>query len=434
MTLQSIEIQNYRCFDHLSLDFKPKINLLVGDNASGKTSLIKVLSTILSSFFVGYSDDNTRFLSLSKKDFQEKISHLEIAVNAKPIEIRFNMLDKKAAFYLTSEKSRTSTKDLTVLKIYAADLQKTLFDNDKNQCKALPLFAKFSTENIHSNRKLSGEIFKRYYHKPSFGYYECLSGDGLFRYWKSRMLVLKEGEKKELELEVVRQAINTTLGSEGCNIIEDISIRPNQKKVYYIFTDGREIEADNLSDGYARLVNIITNLAFRCALLNGGIYGYDAALKTEGTVLIDEIDLHLHPQLQTVVLKGLTNAFPKLQFIVTTHAPMIMSGVETNDENAIFKLSYTEKNGYVIEPIQLYGLDASTIIETAQHTIPRDKKVDDRLSQLFDYIDNEKFSEATDLLSEMKSIFNSTLPELSKAETLLNLYSENDNENDSEKP
>ena len=172
-------------------------------------------------------------------------------------------------------------------------------------------------------------------------------------------------------------------------------------KVYYIFADDREIEADLLSDGYKRMVNIVTDLAFRCALLNRGIYGMDACEKTHGTVLIDEIDLHLHPSLQNKVLNLLHKTFPNLQFIVTTHAPMVMTSIESNDENIVYQLRYSKSDGYTIEPTQTYGMDASSITKNVLNLIPRDNYVNTMLEDLFNDIDNNKFKEAREKLDNV---------------------------------
>jgi predicted ATP-binding protein involved in virulence len=403
---------------------------LIGDNASGKTTILKAIKSVLSSFFTGYSDENTRFIGLSTQDFTRLPTDNGLA-NFKPIELKFDLLGLQASMRLESEKAgsskRTATRLLSNIKQYGQRLKNNLFNEQQQQTEELPLFACFSTEDIHSSRKLSPGSFKAYFHKPSFGYYECLNGEGLFPYWIKRLLVLKEGNKGETEIQGVRQALRKALGTEGCHIIEDIQIRPNQGKVYYIFTDGREVETDNLSDGYRRLIHIVTDIAFRCMLLNQGIYGEEACFRTKGTVLIDEIDLHLHTSLQTSVLKGLRVAFPQLQFIVSTHAPMVMTGIEPNENNIIYCLSYARDNQYTVAPIQLYGMDASSIIESALHTIPRVQDVDNELNILFSLIDEEQLAEARTKLEQLQNAFGDSLPELAKAETMLN-FLDNDEE------
>lgn len=159
-----------------------------------------------------------------------------------------------------------------------------------------------------------------------------------------------------------------------------ISIRPLRKKVYFEYVDGREVDSSNLSDGYKRLANIVTDLAFRCCLLNGKKYGTDCCRYTSGIVLIDEIDLHLHPELQSVVLKSLHNTFPKLQFVVSSHAPMVMSSVMTDDVNEVLHLQYKDGE-YTASPISTYGLDASTILSLYMGNKSRVAEVEENLKK-----------------------------------------------------
>ena len=427
-SMEQIELKNYRCFEHLKLSFRESINLLIGDNSSGKTTIIKALSTALNSFFVGYSDDNTRFVGLDKDDFTIKETNTGLA-NDLPISINFRNLNVDATLELHSRKGRTLQKPLYPISALGIKLYSDLFNISNEQVRSLPLFAGFSTNDIHAKRSISLNSFTKYALKPSFGYYECMQGDGFLPYWTKRLLVLKEAGKGEIEIEGVKQAIVKALGHGGCNIISGIDIRHNQGKVYYLFTDGREVEFENLSDGYLRLVNIVVDIAFRCMLLNQGIFGLESCNKTTGTVLIDEIDLHLHPTLQSLVLKGLKNAFPLLQFMITTHAPMVMTGIPAHNANIIYLLEFKTGMGYSAVEKELYGLDASTILEIALNTIPRYKEVDDRLNQLFSFIDDDKYNEALSILKNMREEFSDRLPELAKAEAMLNFLSEPNDKN-----
>ena len=420
--MKKIKLHNYRCFKELELTFSEKVNLLIGDNASGKTTLIRAISAVLNSFFIGFSDENTRFTGLSKKDFSLLASETGLA-NEKAIKVGFELLDISASLELHSIKGRTLQSPLSNIKMLGKTMYQELFEHEK-QVIALPLFAGFSTSDIHSIRKLNQTPFKKYEHKPSFGYYECLQGDGFLDYWTTRLLVLREAKTRELEIEGVVTALLNALGKNGCNLIHEVQIRPIQGRVYYFFLDGRVTDTESLSDGLRRLVNIILDVAFRCMLLNKGIYGEEACSKTHGTVLIDEIDLHLHPTLQSVVIKGLQNAFPNLQFIITSHAPMVMTGIPMDEKNKIVHLSYTPTEGYMAKETEAYGLDASTIIEAILGLTPRSIEVEDSLSALFKLIDEDDFDPATEKLQEMRKVFGDSLPELAKAEAMISFLTD----------
>lgn len=147
--------------------------------------------------------------------------------------------------------------------------------------------------------------------------------------------------------------------------------------------------------------------------------------QTSGTVLIDEVDQHLHPELQSVVLKSLRATFPELQFVVSSHAPMVMSSVMTNSENEVLHLQY-KNNEYSASPISTYGLDATTILEMYMGRKARVAEVEEKLKQLFELIDSEQYPEAKAILNEMTKEFGDTLPEIIQARTMLDFNMDSD--------
>lgn len=424
MGIKQIKLEHFRCYADLSLDLKHGVNLLIGDNASGKTSLLKACRYVLSSFFAGYSDENTHWSSPWDADFS--VSVIEGVVQPEPsVKISFKVFDwpdEEVTFQILKKSKKNSRPLIGGLQPYR-DYARGLLDSGDE----LPLFASFTTEDIHSTRKINLDKFKKYHQKASFGYYECLNGSGFLPYWQKRMLVLKEAGENLQEIEVVRRAVIDSLGSEGCGVISDVEVRHNLGEVYYTLSDGRKVPTDFLSDGYRRVVNIVTDIACRSSLLNGRLYGLEAAKQTKGTVLIDEIDMHLHPKMQARVLRGLKNAFPNLQFIVSSHAPMVMTNVENNQQDGVFKLDY-DGNTYKAVPSDPYGLDATAITEDILQQPARNTEVDFQLKSLFGLIDEGRYDQARTLLRDLKERFGQRLSELAKAETMICLLSESDEE------
>lgn len=440
--MRTVVCNNFRCYEHQEIAFRPGINLLIGDNSSGKTSCLRACRYVMGTFFAGFSDENTHWMGLGNDDFRQAICDgviapeqpIQIAFSFYPEEVENNLWQKflsnsgediHSLFLQKNSKknSRSLTTGFKPYKSYASELFRSFMGVEEGrliQRYPLPLLACFTTEDIHTTRKINAEKFKSYNQTPSFGYYECMSGSGFLSYWLKRMLVLQEGNRNLQELEVVRRAIREVLGPEGCNIIRDVEIRPIQKKVYYVLCDGREVEAELLSDGYKRLVYIVTDMAFRCALLNRLLYGEECTARTKGTVLIDEVDLHLHPSLQAKVLRALRRGFPQVQFIVTTHAPMVMTGVESNDDNVVYKLKYTETEGYSIVERETYGMDVSDITAMVLEQTPRDVDVDRQLEELFGLMDEDRNEEASQMLSLLQERYGDRISELAKAEAMLN--------------
>ena len=440
--MHDITIKNFRCYEEKSMEFRSGINLLIGDNSVGKTSLLHACNLVMNAFFSGYSDENTVWISANENDFRNT------GITEQPIEIMFHpgkwdfntistpigesySLDRDVDLKIekkSKKNSRNLVSGLIPLRDYASNLKLwshiVLKDKSIQQINPLPVYACFTTEDIHSVRKFNKDKFKTYIQKPSFGYYECYDCRGLFECWIKRLLVLKEAQKGELEINSVRNAIIDALGHDGCNIINDMDIRHNEGKVYFKFVDGRESEATLLSDGYRRLVNIVMDIAFRCALLNKSMFGDQCYKHTHGTVIIDEIDEHLHPALQVRVLKALQDTFPKIQFIVSTHAPLVMSSVEPrkdengNDINVVYKLEYIDGE-YTHKELNIYGMDASTIIETYMGQPSRDLKVNNDIKSILELIDKGDIQTARKSLEELEKNIASGDPELTRMEALI---------------
>lgn len=423
--MHSINIHNFRCYDSLKLNFNKNINLIIGDNASGKTSLLQACKYALSSFFAGFSDENTKWLAPSKDDFRIIYDDNQFVANEKEINIAFSqgeIFEGSTGEFSVIKRSKKNSRALTSGIAKYKQNSTRLFNNFSANKLPLPLFACFTTEDIHSKRKISERQFLSYAQKNSFGYVECLDCNGLMNYWQKRLLVLKEADKNQFETEIVCKTVVKALGKEGCGFIGDMIVRPIKKKIFFKLLDGREIESNYLSDGYKRLVNIVTDITFRCVLLNRHAYGDDCVRETRGTVLIDEIDMHLHPMLQSKVLKSFQDTFPKLQFIVTTHAPMVMTGVVSNKNNVVYKLSFKDGE-YSVHEVKTYGLDASKIIEQILNVVPRDVAVDQELKSLFEDIDSDNSKSATEKLEKLKSKFGEMLPELAQAQAMLDFNS-----------
>lgn len=108
--------------------------------------------------------------------------------------------------------------------------------------------------------------------------------------------------------------------------------------------DGRELPFRLLSDGVRNMLGMVADIAYRMAILNPHL-GSEVTQRTEGVVLIDEIDLHLHPKWQRHIVEDLKRTFPKVQFVVTTHSPFIIQSLQPGE----LRLLETEDNDEEIE-------------------------------------------------------------------------------------
>ena len=357
--MRKLHLKHFRCYSDLCIDLKPGINLLVGDNASGKTSLIKACQYALGAFFAGFSDENTQWKGFDEDDFQRTFGG-DKQLPSEAIQIVFDPTDLIQTLTpgdcdieresLTSQVlERRTIKGARALRTglksyiaYAHGLYESLKQSETAQINPLPLFTCYSVEDIHTKRRIDDKAFRGLKPKHSLGYLGCLDGDGLFRYWVMRLLILAERERDTNgeELEFIRQSVLRFVGESGCGLFVDLKVFPISKEVIFEGLDGRKTPTDYLSEGQKRIVAMALDLAFRSYHLNYMLYREKTCDSITGTVLIDEVDMHLHPSLQAKVLPALRRAYPRVQFIASSHAPMVMSGVESNDENVVYKLFY----------------------------------------------------------------------------------------------
>ena len=444
--MKDILIRNFRCYEEKMIALRPGINLLIGDNAAGKTSLVRACNLVANAFFCGYSDENTVWKSAEVDDFRNVVDDESLVMLPEdPICLSFHLgaddllpillpdgtslaipEDSLCIEKRSKKNSRNLLEGLKPLREYGARLLLYSHSEDAlsgkiEQHNALPVYACFTTEDIHASRKFQPSRFKEYSQKPSFGYFECYDCRGLLDYWLNRLLVLQEAALGDVEIQTVRNAITKALGEKGCQIIDDMIVRPMRGKVFFRLMDGRLVEASLLSDGYKRLVNIVLDIAIRCALLNRVMYGVDSCEYTHGTVIIDEIDEHLHPMLQQRVLKALQHAFPRIQFIVTTHAPMVISSVESNPNNVVYRLWYDQKEKrYLHEEVLTYGLDANLIVEEKMQVGSRYEEIQQLVNRASDFLNSRQLDEAERIITELEQKTDPTQPTLVRLRSVWN--------------
>ena len=183
---------------------------------------------------------------------------------------------------------------------------------------------------------------------------------------------------------------------------EDIQIE------YSIETQGMEITIGenkdslyNLSTGYRAILSMIMELAYRASVLNPTMNDFS---ELEGVVLVDEIDAHLHPKWQWKILDAIRQVFPRVQFIIATHSPIIISSVKDARIIKIIDLKTTE----ILEPA--YGYTSDEVLELRQGSTARPKNIIKRMQALENAVDDGDFDKADKLLQDTKDEFGEASP------------------------
>ncbi|WP_443982998.1 AAA family ATPase [Xylanibacter rarus] len=128
----------------------------------------------------------------------------------------------------------------------------------------------------------------------------------------------------------------------------DLCLKFNYKDYsFHILSHGKEFKFTELSDGYAAILDIVVDLILKMQSKNSLTRAY----KKKGIVLIDEVETHLHLEMQKMIMPILTKVFPNIQFIVTTHSPFVLNSLE----NAV---AYDLEHQEVISDLPQYSYEA----------------------------------------------------------------------------
>jgi predicted ATP-binding protein involved in virulence len=172
----------------------------------------------------------------------------------------------------------------------------------------------------------------------------------------------------------------------------------------------QSLDVAQLSDGERGSLALVLDLTRRLAQANPKLR--DPASESEAVVLIDELELHLHPKWQRTILQSLTATFPKCQFIATTHSPQVIGEVEHERIQII-------ADGTVYSPTHSYGVDSSRVLEEVMGSDPRAKEVQSLLAEVSQVIGRQDFRRARELLGGIVQRLGETDPEVTRIRTLL---------------
>jgi predicted ATP-binding protein involved in virulence len=423
MRIDDLTVTNFYGFDHRTFNFHPQFTLLVGDNATGKTSVLKALSVAAGSWFLGLrGSERSPGIDL----YQVRISaytHLDVwtfeAQFPSRIECTGVVMDQpiRWARELKHAGGRTTTSDAKSISEIAADAERRVRAGENIP---LPLICAYGTERLwfektHHDPKEDSPPARR---KPSRldGYRDSfdftIQETALVDWIRDQTTASLQLQKDTVALSLVKRAITACV--EGA------------VSVYY---DGRYQDLvvstvssgphplSNLSDGQRILLTLVGDLAKRIAMLNPHL-AHDGLQKTQGVVTIDELDLHLHPKWQRRIIHDLKNTFPSLQFIATTHSPQLIGEAKPEEIRLL-------DGDRTTTPPRSFGIDSSRVLEEVMSTPARNDAVKKLLDRLFESIDDEDFDRARNLLSEVEAQLGSDDPEVLRARSLMTFLQSN---------
>ncbi len=432
MKLNNIKITNYRCFKEADIDFDEHITLIVGRNGAGKTAILDAAAVSVSTFLLGMDGGVSR--SIAEDDARYEFHDLDGTIDPQRqfpvcIDSTGNCLDQKNVKWvrsLNSANSKTTIKDAKELTDIAKKMRNQIMHGDKTV--VLPLVSYYGTGRLYAQKKEKRNIKSLTEFNRQVGYVDCMaaeSNEKLMLNW-FQMQTLKSLQNQQKTGVIEKSLLLKTVEKAVCRSYERIS---GSKKASLIFDldthrlvlefetpDGepKKFAMDEMSDGYKNTLSMIGDIAYRMAVLNP-ILGDRILEETPGIVLIDEVDLHLHPQWQQTILSDLHSIFPNVQFIVSSHAPAVINSVSREQIRIL-------DNGEIYMPAaQTYGRDANSILREVMKVSERPEDVIQRLDAFYAYMDKNDYEEADRVLTEIEEMVGTNDPDIAAARTTLDL-------------
>lgn len=319
MRINKIELNNFRKYTSASVNFHSNFTLLIGNNASGKTTILDAIAILLSTYFQG-SKITTGVTTLKISDAR----YVYTEKKGQPFQEPQNGVWLKASAILREAKDPVEwirelgdrggkAKELIT---YGNNIRKKISEGLSPELPLLCYYGAGRLWDLHRDTKTKS------LESQLDAYRFCLdpkSDQYVFQKWYERLTFteLQEGCKIPA-LQAVRDAILKCIPGA-----KNFFFHVKEMKLLIELEREGVVRFDDLSDGFRNMVAMVADIAHRCAKLNPEL-GEKAALHTHGIILIDELDLHLHPKWQRRVITDLRKAFPKLQFIATTHSPFII--------------------------------------------------------------------------------------------------------------
>ena len=407
MQLKSLRIANFRGIKRLELDFDEKINVFIGINGVGKSAILDCAAIMLSRLIgrIRSTEGTGRYFTLSdiKNGTRSTINEIKIDFMGRPINWRVTKT--------RAGRNRQSISKLQELREFAQEFRAEL---EKNKSSILPLAVYYPVNRAVIDIPI--RIRKKHPFDRLSAYDQALSGESsnfriFFEWFREREDLeneyrLDRPKYRDTQLEAVRHAISRFLTG-----FEQLRIKRSPLRMV-VTKQKEELIVNQLSDGEKCTLAMAGDLARRLAIANPHLQN---PLEGEAIVLIDEIDLHFHPEWQGKVIRSLNVTFPNCQFLLSTHSPLIVNHLHSGN---IWMLERKKSTIVAGRPADSYGQETSRILEDIMRVSSRPSQIKKRINTLYDKIEQQELEEAMDMLDKLLSETGPD-PELTRASILI---------------
>ena len=450
MYLKKLHISNFRCFRNYTIEFAPGVTVLFGKNGSGKSTLIHAIHKALSFAFKndkveeGEITLSSGFPSLRPNQYNKKEDIVRDEKSGFPlpdicIHAEADFLETTLdwdMYALTSTFALQPSKYKTAYKLLMSRIKET---------GTFPVFAYFSDSFPHISTKAS-TLTKTQLSLRNLGYlgwddetaYSDLWITRLTKIWtmwdRAKMNVrheeaalancekfkasgvINENEYREdvdlhrtrlenaqkdfnkynPEISSIREClVNFSKKLPGIDVL-DVFVSVYEEDGLCLETkDGQNPPFEKLPAGYKRIFYMALDIAYRSYILNG-------TTDSEGIVVIDEIDLHLHPALEQVILQCFQETFKRIQFVVSTHSPLVLTDIDTvTDRNKVMRM--TPACDAPEEWRNIHGIDYNQMLEENMDVSKRKPEIQELFDKAWDEVAEKDIQAAKATVAELEA-------------------------------
>lgn len=430
MRIDRLTVQNFKKFREQALGLHPQFTLLAGDNGSGKTSVLDALAVSLGVWLVEVPDTT---LSNSRRNILGTEIRLEPSREGdrtqfrecRPVVVhaegRIGEREGVAwARQIREGGARTTNADAREALAIVKDLYRRDGEGEPVLCPVLAYYGAgrgwlASYERVPARGRPNGPA------RRWEAFYDCFNERIRFadlRTWFQRETTAagNRGGRMRPGFEVVRRAILRCVPDA-----DGVWFDPDREQIV-LSVMGNAQPFDNLSAGQRMMLALVADVAVKAVTQNayllppdelGAVDDLPRLLReTPGVVLIDELDVHLHPSWQRRVATDLKETFPGIQFVCTSHSPQVIGELSPQEIRLLHEESATV-------PERSFGVDSSRLLEELMEARCRTSSVEELLGELSGLLDREDFSAARDLAAQLEEKLGPDDPEVTRARALM---------------
>ena len=407
MRLESIKLAGFRGISKLKLEFPEQINVLAGVNGSGKSAVLDCTAIMLSRLIgrIRSSSGTGRYFVDSDISNERSETQNRVAIHFQGQSVHWSV---------TKTRKGRRKQTITRLDVMKKHIERFRSKLDEDEHSTLPVAVYYPVNRAVLDIPL--RIRTRHRFDRLAAYDQALSGEGrsfrvFFEWFREREDLeneyrIDDPDFRDPQLRAVRMAITKLLPG-----FRKLKVRRSPLRM--VVKKGRkELVINQLSDGEKCTLAMAGDLARRMAIANPAM---EDPLGTEAVVLIDEIDLHLHPGWQRRIVSALAETFTNAQFLLSTHSPAILSQLKSD---SIWIMGKTESGVVANRPEDAYGQTVNRILEDVMGVPARPGEVEDELGRLYVAIEEKDMEKAKCLLGCLQERIG-TDPDLVRASVLI---------------